>query len=105
MDMDVDSLKVIATEIGGGFGGKTAVYLEAMALMLSKLSGRPVKMRMTREDVFRCAGPGAASKSTIKIGAKRDGTVTAMQAFLAYESGAFPGAPLGRRHALCLLGL
>ena len=95
MDMDVDSLKVIATEIGGGFGGKTAVYLEAMALMLSKLSGRPVKMRMTREDVFRCAGPGAASKSTIKIGAKRDGTVTAMQAFLAYESGAFPGAPLG----------
>ena len=95
MDMDVDKLKVIATEIGGGFGGKTAVYLEAMALMLSKLSGRPVKMRMTREDVFRCAGPGAASKSTIKIGAKRDGTVTAMQAFLAYESGAFPGAPLG----------
>ena len=95
MDMGVDELNVIPTEIGGGFGGKTAVYLEGMALMLSKLSGRPVKMRMTREDVFRSAGPGAASKSTVKIGAKRDGTITAMQASLAYESGAFPGAPLG----------
>ena len=95
MDMEIDELRVIPTEIGGGFGGKTAVYLEAIALMLSKLSGRPVKMRMSREDVFRSAGPGAASKSTVKIGAKRDGTITAMQASLAYESGAFPGAPLG----------
>ena len=95
MDMEIDELRVIPTEIGGGFGGKTAVYLEAIALMLSKLSGRPVKMRMSREDVFRSAGPGAASKSTVKIGAKRDGTITAMQAFLAYESGALPGAPLG----------
>jgi CO/xanthine dehydrogenase Mo-binding subunit len=88
-------LKVIPTEIGGGFGGKTAPYLEAIALMLSKHSGRPVKMRMTREEVFRCAGPGAASKSRIRIGARRDGTITAMEAQIAYEAGAFPGAPLG----------
>ena len=95
MALELDDLLVIPTEIGGGFGGKLGTYIDATALMLSKLSGRPVKMRMTREDVFRCAGPGAASQSTVKIGAKHDGTITAMQASLAYEAGAFPGAPLG----------
>ena len=93
--MQSHEIKVIPTEIGGGFGGKTAVYLEAIALMLSKQSSRPVRMKMSREEVFRCAGPGAASKSRIRIGARRDGTITAMEAQLAYEAGAFPGAPLG----------
>jgi CO/xanthine dehydrogenase Mo-binding subunit len=93
--MQSHEIRVIPTEIGGGFGGKTAVYLEAIALMLSKQSGRPVRMKMSREEVFRCAGPGAASKSRIRIGARRDGTITAMEAQLAYEAGAFPGAPLG----------
>jgi CO/xanthine dehydrogenase Mo-binding subunit len=93
--MQSHELKVIPTEIGGGFGGKTSVYLEAIALMLSKRSGRPVKMRMSRDEVFRCAGPGAASRIRVRIGAKRDGTITAMEARLAYEAGAFPGAPLG----------
>ena len=88
-------LRVIPTEIGGGFGGKTAVYLEAIALKLSELSGRPVKMQMSREEVFRCAGPGAASRIRVKLGAKRDGTITAVEADLAYEAGAVPGAPLG----------
>jgi len=93
--MQSHQIRVFPTEIGGGFGGKTAVYLEAMALMLSKHSGRPVRMKMSREEVFRCAGPGAASKSRIRIGARRDGTITALEAQLAYEAGAFPGAPLG----------
>jgi len=95
MGMQTAELKVIPTEIGGGFGGKTAPYLEAIALMLSKQSGRPVKMRMSREEVFRCGGPGSASRCRVKIGARRDGTLTAMQAHLVYESGAFPAAPLG----------
>lgn len=93
--MQSHEIKVIPTEIGGGFGGKTAVYLEAIALMLARKSGRPVRMKMSREEVFRCAGPGAASHSRIRIGVRRDGTITAMDAQLAYEAGAFPGAPLG----------
>lgn len=88
-------LKVIPTEIGGGFGGKTTPYLEAIALMLSRQAGRPVRMRMSREEVFRVAGPGAASKVRVRIGARDDGTITAMEAQLAYEAGATPGAPLG----------
>ena len=92
--MGMGSIRVIPSEIGGGFGGKTTIYGEPVALMLSKLSGRPVKMTMSREEVFRATGPASAGRVKVKIGAKRDGTITAMQANLAYEAGAFPGAPI-----------
>lgn len=95
MQMAQSSLRVTPAEVGGAFGGKIATYHEAIAMMLSKKSGRPVKMCMSREDVFRAAGPGAASKITVKVGARKDGTITAAYANLAYESGAFPGAPMG----------
>lgn len=88
-------IKVIPAEVGGAFGGKLAIYLEAIALMLSKKSAKPVKMTMTREETFQVGGPGAATKTHIRIGATKDGKVTAMQAFLAYEAGAFTGSPLG----------
>ncbi len=92
--MSIGNIRVIPSEIGGGFGGKTTVYIEPVALMLSKHSGRPVKITMSREEVFRASGPASASRVTVKIGAKRDGTITAMQASMAYEAGAYPGAPI-----------
>ena len=64
------SIRAIPAEIGGGFGGKTIVYLEPVATILSKKSGRPVKMVMTREEVMRASGPTSGSKSKVKIGAK-----------------------------------
>jgi CO/xanthine dehydrogenase Mo-binding subunit len=93
--MNVADLKFIASEIGGGFGGKTVVYLEPLAVLLSKKSRRPVKMAMTREEVFRATGPTSGSICRIKIGARRDGTLTAATAWLAYEAGAYAGAPMG----------
>ncbi|MEQ8689745.1 MAG: molybdopterin-dependent oxidoreductase, partial [Pseudomonadales bacterium] len=54
---NVADLKFIASEIGGGFGGKTVVYLEPLAVMLSERANRPVKMAMSREEVFRATGP------------------------------------------------
>ena len=50
-------IRAIPAEIGGGFGGKTIVYLEPLATLLAKKSGRPVKMVMTREEVMRATGP------------------------------------------------
>ena len=91
----VGNIKVIPSEIGGGFGGKTIIYLEPLAVKLSELSGRPVKMMMTREEVFRATGPASATWCKVKVGAKKDGTFTAATAWLAYEAGAFPGAPIG----------
>ncbi len=94
LGMNVADIKVIASEIGGGFGGKTTVYLEPVALVLSRKSGRPVKLVMSREDVFRASGPASASRSFVKIGAKKDGTITAMYAKLEMEAGAFAGSPV-----------
>ena len=93
--MQLGDLKVIASEIGGGFGGKTTIYLEPLALKLSQLTHRPVRMVMSREEVFRATGPASGSINTIKIGCKNDGTITAMYAKLIYEAGAFPGSPVG----------
>lgn len=95
LDMSVADLKFIASEIGGGFGGKTVIYLEPLAVLLSKLANRPVKMVMSREEVFRASGPAAGTHCRIKLGAKKDGTITAATAWLAYEAGAFEGAPMG----------
>ena len=53
LGIDAAAIKVIPTEIGGGFGGKITVYLEPLALVLSRKANRPVKMVMTREEVFR----------------------------------------------------
>jgi len=94
LGMELGKLKVIASEIGGGFGGKTTVYLEPVALILSRKSGRPVKMIMNRDEVFKATGPGSATRSWVKIGAKKDGSITAMQGRLAYEAGAFKGSPV-----------
>ncbi len=87
-------ITAIPAEIGGGFGGKTIVYLEPVATVLSKKSGRPVKMVMTREEVMRATGPTSGSKSTVKIGAKKDGTIVAGQGTFYLQAGCFPGSPI-----------
>src|SRR6516164_6839912 len=91
---DIADIRVIPAEIGGGFGGKTIVYLEPVAYMLSKKTGRPVKMVMSREEVFRATGPTSGSRSTVKIGAKKDGTITAAHGTFYLQAGAFPGSPI-----------
>src|SRR3981189_2084179 len=94
-------IRAIPAEIGGGFGGKTIVYLEPLATLLAKKSGRPVKMVMTREEVMRATGPTSGSKSTVKIGATKDGRIVAAQGTFYLQAGALPGSPIrgavGRR--------
>src|SRR5260370_7062993 len=86
-------IRASPAEIGGGFGGKTIVYLEPLATLLAKKSGRPVKMVMTREEVMRATGPTSGSKSTVKIGAKKDGTIVAAQATFYLPTGPPPDPP------------
>ncbi len=88
--IDASQLRVTASEIGGGFGGKTTVYLEPVAVALARKSGRPVKMVMTRDEVFRATGPTVSSSTDVKIGMTKDGRITAGQAKLRYQGGAYP---------------
>ena len=95
LKLPTSQIKVIPMEIGGGFGGKNPIYLEPVAAILSRKSRRPVKMWMPRDAVFLATGPTSATYSRVRIGAKRDGTFTAGHAYLAFESGAYPGSPVG----------
>ena len=92
--MTIGDVKVNPAEIGGGFGGKTIVYLEPVALTLSKMSNHPVRMSMSREEVFKGTGPTSGASMAVKIGVRRDGAITAAEAILKYQAGAFPGSPV-----------
>ena len=87
-------IRAIPAEIGGGFGGKTIVYLEPLATLLSKKSGRPVKMVMSREEVMRGTGPTCGSMSTVKIGATKDGRIVAGEGTFYLQAGGLPGSPI-----------
>ena len=96
LGLPVSKVKVIPMEIGGGFGGKGqgGCYLEPVAVALSQKTGQPVKLAMTREEVFKGTGPTSAAHIRVKMGATRDGHITAAEASLTYEAGAFPGSPV-----------
>ena len=94
LGIPIGDIKVVPLEIGGGFGGKTLVYLEPVASLLAKKSGKPVKVAMSRADVFEASGPTSGGAYRCKIGATKDGKITAADATLIYEAGAFPGSPV-----------
>jgi len=96
LQMEVSKIRVTPTEIGGGFGGKNNIYNEALAIALSRKSNRPVKMVMTREEVFRGTGPTPGANVKVKLGCTRDGRITAAQAELNFQAGAFPGSPVNQ---------
>ena len=102
MQMPLSSVTCVPMEIGGGFGGKIPVYLEPLAAMLSKQTGRPVKLVMTRQAVMEATGPTSGTVVRVKLGAKRDGTFTAADVWLAFEAGAYPGSPFSAG-AMCAL--
>ena len=102
LGLPVSAIKVVPMEIGGGFGGKLASYLEPIAAVLSRKCGMPVKMFMSRVEVLEASGPTSGSYVKAKIGVANDGRITAAQAYLAFEAGAYPGSPIGGATA-CML--
>ena len=96
LGVNVSRVKIVPMEIGGGFGGKGqgGCYLEPVTAVLSRKTGQPVKLTMTRAEVFEGTGPTSASHIRVKIGATRDGRMTAAECHLIYEAGAFPGSPV-----------
>ena len=89
------NIRIIPAEIGGGFGGKITIYLEPVAALLSRKTGQPVKIVMTRAEVLRATGPTSGSLIKVKMGATRNGKLVAAKVWMVYEAGAFPGSPVG----------
>jgi len=95
LGIPTSKIKVTPSEIGGGFGGKLPVYGEPLAIKLSMKARRPVKMVMSRDEVFRSTGPTSGANVWIKIGVKKDGRITAAEGVLKYQAGAFKGSGIG----------
>ena len=91
----VSSIRIVPMEIGGGFGGKVNTDIDPIAAILSKKTGRPVKIVLNRSEVFEGTGPAPCAHNTVKIGATKDGKITAVEATLVYGAGAFPGGGAG----------
>ena len=103
LGIPVGQVKAIPMEIGGGFGAKGITYVEPIAALLSRKAGRPVKIQLTRTEVFEATGPTSGTKIKVKIGATKDGKLIAGEAELIYEAGAFPGSPVGAA-VQCMMG-
>lgn len=93
LEIPQDKLNIVPMEIGGGFGGKIYTILEPLVIMLAQKTHRPVKMVLTRAEVFRATGPGSPAYMTVKTAANRDGKLTACYAKIVLDAGAFPGSP------------
>ena len=96
LGIPVSEIKVIPMEIGGGFGGKTVIYLEPVAAALSKKAGRPVKISMGRTEIFEATGPTSGTSIRVKIGADNNGMITGADITMIYEAGGFPGSPINQ---------
>jgi CO/xanthine dehydrogenase Mo-binding subunit len=84
----------VPVPIGGGFGGKF-VLIEPLVAALARAVQRPVLLNFTRSEDLLAANPAPQTVITLKMGARRDGTLTAIQATAIFDSGAYPGTPAG----------
>lgn len=93
--LPMSNVRIVPMEVGGAFGGKNSSYVDVVAALLARKARRPVKVTMSRADVFLASGPSSGAVFRVKMGAKRDGHITALQAELFYAAGAYPGSPVG----------
>lgn len=83
-------IQVIAPYVGGGFGGKAGIHLEPLAVVLSRAcKGRPVKITASREEEFNQLPCRAGMRGRVKTGVKMDGTITAVEIYYDWDSGAY----------------
>jgi 4-hydroxybenzoyl-CoA reductase alpha subunit len=90
LELPMSRIRVIATPNGGGFGGKSDIFAhELVAAKLAIRTGRPVKIALTREEVFYAHRGRHPVLMRVKSGFRRDGTITAMQFQSFLDGGAY----------------
>ncbi|MFJ9942256.1 molybdopterin-dependent oxidoreductase [Streptomyces erythrochromogenes] len=88
-DLNEDEVRVVAGRVGGGFGGKQEMLTEDIVVLAALKLRRPVKLEFTRAEQFHGATTRHPFKITIKIGAKADGTLTALRIRVLSNTGAY----------------
>ena len=92
LDVPVSRIRVVAMELGGGFGAKLRLTFEAFPALLAMRTHRPVKLVNTREEAFTMNGPRLPVTNYIRSGVMKDGTITAREAYTIFDVGAYLGA-------------
>ncbi len=83
-------IRVITPHVGGGFGSKAGLSIEGACVGLALAArGRPVKLRLSREEEFYCAFTRQALVARVKMGVTREGRITAMQNTFYWDGGAY----------------
>lgn len=93
LGVNESQVRVIPTTVGGAFGGKF-VLVEPLVAALAHVAGRPVRLVLTRSEEFLTTTPAPHGIIDVKLGAQRDGTLTALQARMIFDSGAWPASPV-----------
>jgi putative selenate reductase molybdopterin-binding subunit len=91
MGISVRDLHVFTERVGGGFGGKQEMVSEDLVLFATIKLGRPVKWEWTREEEFTSATTRHPMTTKVKIGARKDGTITALDVHVVSNTGAYGG--------------
>ena len=92
LDMPIGNIKIIAMELGGGFGAKLRLALEAFPALLAMKTNRPVKLVNTREETFTLNGPRLETNIYLKTAVTGDGKITAREGRSIFDVGAYLGA-------------
>jgi CO/xanthine dehydrogenase Mo-binding subunit len=85
-------LRIVPMELGGGFGAKLRLCLEAYPVLLALKTGKPVKLVATREETFTLSGFRLPTTVYLKTGVRQDGTIVAREAISIFDMGAYLGA-------------
>ena len=91
LDIPERQIRVESVPIGGAFGGKFGL-IEPLAAAAAYTARKPVRLVYTRSEDLLAGNPAPATVFTVKMGAKRDGTLVALEARIIFDSGAYPGA-------------
>ena len=95
LDIPADKVQLIGPFLGGGFGNKDESRLAALAALLSQRAGQPVRIEFSREDEFVAGRTRHAGRIELKVGVKRDGTITAIQGTSTLNTGAYAASGPG----------
>lgn len=94
LGIPLDAVNIVPMPVGGGFGGKF-VLIEPLVAAAAMAVGRPVLLQYTRTDDFLAGNPAPECAMTIRLGAKKNGSLTAIDVNLTFDAGAASGSPLG----------
>jgi CO/xanthine dehydrogenase Mo-binding subunit len=90
LEIPAHRVRVVPMPVGGGFGGKV-MLLEGTLALLARLTGKPLRLVLTRRQAFALAKGAPAAHFELELGAKKDGTVTGLRARFHYDNGASAG--------------